>query len=602
MIGFYFINKEKKETGKKKDIQLSLLPYEDFKNLKEIKRNIVYLFTDPHAAIKQKGDYTLYSIGTLVYQDTCNEDALEIIGDMLVNGKAGDEWLQETHGQFCLIIHRKEEVLIITDKAGIFPLYICHENNVAQVTNIFPLICSRNPLTLNYQGIAEFLGLRGDAYCINETFFNEIKLLDMGMVYSFGQEKRKACNYYDICADLKYNKYDNVTAVSEKVKRCMMHNLSFLNSDHKRIYADITGGFDTQLNAVLLKENGTQFTSGLCGEQIEGEAAIARKIARVLQVPLREDIRIKTIDQFRETVNLHYTLFNGVPLLFHTSEIIYYFSELKNSYDIHINGFGGTEMLVQYYKPLTLLSPNLHIPSFLAYHFPYCDIFSNGKMTKKIYYKNLSKKVKKSLNILGTKKMKDAASALIFLLYSRFWHGAVMGVHNCLFPHYSPYFEADFIKMMFETAYTIKKSHDIQKIIISHTNRSSASIVTTHGYTAEIREKKPADILYMIKNTVKDAVRRILYRFGVIRSIKKVCRNIMLRFKPAVYIEDNDRLFWHEEVQKKISGTMLIFSIIDKKKYNNIVRKHLYKKQFCARIVYLDTLFKELQSQIKELQ
>lgn len=551
------------------------------------------IFEDDHLQMAQGNGYTIFNIGTLIYKNTWQSKALELIIRDLNNGKTIQDMISNTRGQFCLIVHTVTDVFVITDRLSSFPVYIFEDDNTIQISNLLLLLAKNNKVSINKQAFAEYLSFD---YCFGSTFFNEIKQLSMATIYQFGTD-RKTQIYDNLFSDIRFNRYTDLYEIADVTKETLADNLSFLSS-HDRIFVDITGGFDTRTVAAILRSMNIDFKAGICGEQILKESELAEKVAQALGVKFRSDIKITGRHLFNEILNEHFTINTGVPILYYASELINYYKQIKCDFDIHISGFGGTELTTQDLPKLNLLSSRINKKSLFRRLFSYNDIFIDGFLTKSQYYDNLTKKIDGLLQKGDSDLHNEVANFLHFSSVNRCFHGCLVGTHNMIMPFYSPFLESNYLKLMMETSYNLKGLHLIQRKILTELNPRVSSIMTSHGYSANIDFKRPNSAFERSKKYARDIVRRAIYQFGFSFKTMNLIKNIMGKVKPPVNLEEIQRSFWVAEVNKTWSDNMEIFELIDQDKLNSNLTKGRDVSKLKAKILYLNRIIKECRPKL----
>jgi len=196
VIGFYFTI-QKNSCG---DVELRSESFDSFTRINTLSKNSLYLFSDQDASKEHFNGYAFYVIGTLVYKKQWNRKALRLISGDLANGLTVEDIALNSKGQYCLIIHSPENVFIVTDKLGSFPIYKYEKNSSLQISNMLPLLAKRNNVTLAFQELAEFISLP-DPFCYSATLFKEIQYLRGGTIYQFCQKqtlKGSELVYYNV--------------------------------------------------------------------------------------------------------------------------------------------------------------------------------------------------------------------------------------------------------------------------------------------------------------------------------------------------------------------------------------------------------------------
>lgn len=582
MIGFYL----KIKPNANVDVKLISIPFESFTNLNFIEDQCLYIFENRNTQVVRSKDYTLYSIGTLVYKSTWRNKALEHIINDLEKGKTIQNIMSDTGGQFCLIVHTINHVIVITDKLASFPIFKYQENNTIQISNILMALVKHNKISVNYQAIAEYLCFD---YCFDHTFFNEIKLLDKGSLYQFGPEK-KIQEYHDYLANIQFNKYKRLDIISQKAKEIMIQNFSFLSQDDK-IFADITGGFDTRTIVTVLKYLNLDFAAGICGEQNLYEADIAAQVAEKLDVKFYSNIKITDKDFFDIIVDKHFKMTSGAPILYHSSELINYYEQISQNFDIHIAGFAGSQLWGNFLPRLGFFSSRLKHSSLFEKYFKFINIFNSNFVTEHSYYENIKTKITQLFNKIGSDRHDEVASFFTTSTFSKYYHGALLGTHNTIMPIYAPFLEANFAKIMIETSFDIKDNRNIQRTLITDLNKELSLLMTSHGYNANIGSERNMGK----KNVMQNIARGLVYDFDILLKLNSYLQH---KKKSTVRLSDIQRSFWIDEINEQWSENMAIFEIIDLHKFKKHLPFDSHASKLKAKIVYLNKIMQECKSQL----
>jgi hypothetical protein len=546
----------------------------------------LYIFKDNRRQIVQANGSTIFNIGTLIYNNAWRYKALELIMNDLNNGKTIQEIMPSTRGQFCLIVHTGRDVFVITDKLGSFPVYTFEDNDTIQISNILLLLAKNNDVSINHQAFAEYVSFD---FCFDSTFFNEVEHLKMATIYQFGSE-RKAQVYDDVFSNIHLNKHTNLHQIAGMAKETLAHNLSFLNS-HDRIFVDLTGGFDTRTIAAILRNMNTDFEAGACGEQVFRESELAERVAQALSVKFHFDIKITDMYLFKKILDRHFVISAGIPFLYHSSEIINYYENIRRGFDIHVVGFGGTELSAQTLPKLGL-SSRVSKKALFRKKYLYRDIFIDSFIAKAQYYENITKKIDRVLQIVRSDLYNEIGNLLSFSEWSRYYAGCAIGTHNVIIPAYSPFRESNYLKLMLETSYDLKEYHNIQRTILTELNPTVSSIMTTHGYSADTGSRSASGVFMRSKNGVKNLARQMIYQFGLF-GIMKFVEKMLRKIKPPINIEEVQRSFWVSEVNEAWSDDMEIFVLIDRNKLNKCLANERRPSELKAKILYLNRMINE---------
>jgi hypothetical protein len=256
-------------------------------------------------------------------------------------------------------------------------------------------------------------------------------------------------------------------------------------------------------------------------------------------------------------------------------------------------GFGGTELLTDEIRHLRLLSSSTDVRRLLERYFKYSDIYRDEVMTEDHYYNSLKEGIEELLARIGSDRFLDVATYLRFSTFSRYYHGTLMAAHNCILPCYSPYFEANFAKLMFETSYGLKHNHCIQRIILSELNPSVSLIMTSHGYSAHWDGDEDFNILRRAGRGLKHLSVRLIYQFRFLRKTKDSLHDQLSRIWRPTMMAEIDRRFWVRVVKDSYLDDMRIFDVIDRDKFKNTLNRRSDRKKLLAKVVYLNRLIEE---------
>jgi len=574
-------------------VKLRSVRFHSLGGLDNVEENCVHICEDDNAQKFQSNGYTLFNIGTLVYKSTWHKKALELISHDLNNSIDIKSIMTDTTGQFCLIVHSAQKVFVITDKLGSFPVYKFEDNNSIHISNIFLLLARHNKVSMNYQGVAEYLSFD---YCFDCTFFNEIVQLDRGAIYHC-DSTLKLQQYNDYLSGIVFNKYNNLSEISSLTEEILHTNLSFLTKKI-RIFADLTGGFDTRTNVTMLESMGLDFDTGICGEQRLHESNLGKAVAEILQVIYHSHIKITEKHVFINIANQHFKIGNGVPILYHSSELINYYEHIKKDFDIHITGFAGSQLFDQFIPRLSLLSSRLKPKSIFEKLLKFRNIMHSNLLSKTQYYDNLEKKIRKLFEDIGSDIHEEVATFFTLATFSKYYHGSLLGTHNIIMPVYSPFLEGNIAKLLIETSFKLKENRSIQRKLLTDLNEVVSLIMTTSGHNAHICSKFKKNPLHSPEKCVKNIIRRISYDFEPLLKLTRFIEGTINKVSPPVRMAEIDRCFWIDKVNEKWSDDMVVFEIVDRNKVSSSLRYDGYASKLQAKIIYLNRLIAESQARV----
>jgi hypothetical protein len=589
MIGFYLtVNK-----GTNPGAVLSLRLRECPTKLEVPGQEGLHVFDDDRLDIVQSNGFTAFNVGTIIYKNNGQKKALESIVRDLGTGRTVQEIMPDTQGQFCLVIYTPKSVFVITDKLGSFPVYKFEDDKTIQISNIFLTLAKLNSVTVNYQAFAEYLSFD---YCFDCTFFNEIEHLKRGSIYQFSPDLRIHV-YDDFPSGVVFDKYNKLDEIARLTKETLVGNLSFLDSDG-RIFADLTGGFDTRTIATMLKSMNIGFETGISGEQVLHESNIAKEVAEALRVKHHRGIKIAARELFRRIVNEHFEVSNGVPLLYHSSELINYYEYIKQNFDIHVTGFAGSQLFDQFLPRLSFFSPRLKHNALFEKTFKFKEIMREELLSEAAYYEKLTRKITAVLAEIGSDIHNEVACFFPVATFNRYYHGSIIGTHNVVLPSYCPYLESNIVKLMIATAFELKKDRTIQRALLTEVNPDVSKIMTSHGYSASLDSRETERAFVRAKHAAKNFGRQIIYELRFPAKIMRAVKNSIGKVKLPTHLELVHRSFWADEVEKIWSDDMEIFEVLDRAKFAKQLARDPYVPKLKAKAIYLNRILNECKPQV----
>jgi hypothetical protein len=592
MNGFYITINEADNTG---GLQLQRIAFQSFCGLRELARNTIYLFDGVRGAqILEAQGCTLCAVGVLVYQQAWGRDALGKIMAELARGRDPQDLARSLRGQFILLWHSPRETILINDAFAAVPVYELRKNHEVQLSNVLSLLPRFNRVTWDVQSVAEFLGVD---FCLEGTLFREVSRVGRAQVIQLNRVMQRA-SYGDPYSDLTFGKYRDVREVAELVIDALKENLSvFRHRD--RIFADLTGGFDTRTVAVFLKHLNIPFSTGICGEQVLGEASLAAEVAEVLRVPFHPDFRIRDPNVFRRTVETHFSVAATVPLLYHSTELIHYYEKIQECFGIHVTGLAGTEIFTLDHpiRKTNLLSPKADVRGIVERGFKYFDVLPDDVMTREKYYDGMEAKVGALLGGFPSNRFYDVVTYLALTTYISAHHCTLQGVHDCFIPLYTPFLERNMVRLLIQCAGPLKHEHQIQRTLISRLNREVSLIRTSHGYTAQSGFEPMRDLTFRARRRLREVARQASYHNEFSRRLlRRVGEGIGSRSAWARYgvreLADLDRRFWIEEVRSMDTANMEIMGMLDGAKLRQLWTDPRDCNALLAKVVYLERLTK----------
>jgi hypothetical protein len=584
------------------DVSLYKKYFDEQKKVQANETSINFFYNGNDASMINDGEDSFFIIGVFVYKNEWGNTALKLFYDDLKKGENLSTLLSKTHGQFCLILNYQKKLYIVTDKAGGIPVYCYKKDDSIDISNIFLPLAKNNKVSLNYHWLAQYLSQGNKSNIANviyleKTVVNEIDLLDTGSIYSFNGSCSKE-KYYDIESDIELGKYTDSASVISTTKKILSDNTSFLDNERK-IFCDITGGFDTRTNlAMILKKRSDIDT----GNQIPTEYSYESNTGKFSDLKLSNEI-VKKFNlhfyRFDETkfeperekyYDVAYDLFSLEEKGWTYPRRLAYYNYIGNTIKdrILVTGLYGTCTLTDLVYPENLTGDTNNIDEFLHQYYSYTDLLDSQFYTKEKYFDNLKIAFDSIFSKIGSHTLSDAGTYIFYLTFFRQKFSRYHGNTNTILPTYSPYIEADFIKFMFQVSARLKRNYVIQRTIISDLNPELGEIDTTHGYPAtkitiknfyrfiRILYKKEANFNYI------GPIDRLISKFVgyIINLVKrnKWSRNIALNIYSRIHKNEKYQEFELSEYKKSIAtiennmDNMPIFKIIDRKKFKDYTK------------------------------
>ena len=142
MQSFYLSNSQLEEKSLS-ILNKQLIRQEPLK-LKDYLLNFFY--SEGKQAIYKKEQFFISNLGVFIYKNHYNNYALKLFMDDLLSGKKLEDLLlsESTKGQFCLILYYKNEIKIITDRLGYFPVYVFQKGPNISLSNSMLLLAKNN--------------------------------------------------------------------------------------------------------------------------------------------------------------------------------------------------------------------------------------------------------------------------------------------------------------------------------------------------------------------------------------------------------------------------------------------------------------------------
>ena len=590
MQGFYLTDNDDNIQNSKNIFEKKGLTCDTILNTSNF--HVRFFYKNGEDYLYKEGNDFIANIGIFIYKNRINLEALKLFLNDLRNGSDLVELANATKGFYCLFLFFDNRFYMITDKNGIYPIYIYKTDKIFEISSSFLALAKLNNVTLHKQGIAEYLCT---GVTFHKTIVTEINLLDAGTVYEIRGNGLHKNRYYRGLENISFNKYRNLKETSKIIKNILFSNLKFVQSLNN-VGMNLTGGFDTRLLASILLNQNIDFECEVIDSGSSNDVAIAQEIASKNNLKLQ----IRTDHEIYEknlTYERRYYLFDGVQ----DSYLRTRFSPNK-TYGIFIGGSAGGEEFGPYKYSFEHLNRKFNAKEFILEQFPYSSLIRRDFYSEEQYVENLTKFINQKIAAFNNDNARDIRDYL-GVLYLMIYCGFITSVENILTKEYFPYLEANFIKTMLEVSPKLKFSFKLQRKIMKEVDPKLAAINSTHGYP-------PAPI------TISN-----FYRFGKLYQItilailagliKGVSETIYNRIK-NIYRVINNKILFHKNEQeplwvkiikkdysnylKKYNDSLKIFSIIDRERFEELLSTNpTLPCQYSSQIGLVVTLARTLE-------
>ena len=451
-----------------------------------------FFFTKDLKSFYKINDNFIANLGTFIYKNKFNEDALRLfLNDLLIENDLKKLLLSDNcRGQFCLILKYNNEIKIISDRLGYYPMYIYKKNDTIGISNSMLLLAKNNKTSINNIGVAQYLSenYKHVTYaCCDQNIFNEIKYLPAGTIISLKSNKIFENQYFNIKEHLEIGKFINFNQIVDSAEKILSENLSFLKNYEGKIHSDITGGVDTRVIIGLLSKLGIKFKVGVQAIKEYKDFSNYGKFSELNIVDKIISYKKLNFDIYTdEKYNKNSKLIDEITFL-HSHKQTYnrrtgYFNDVKDSKaKILISGLSGTELLrLSYYKYFKNNS-DLNYKSFFEEYVELVDIMHEKLMTKEKYYDHLKDFYEKNLSEVKYKEARDLSSYIDYFAFYRTHFCRYLSLANSFLPFYTPYGDYKFALFMYQVTWDQKKKFKIQRTILSKNDEKLASFYSTRG-------------------------------------------------------------------------------------------------------------------------
>jgi hypothetical protein len=281
----------------------------------------------------------LIGAGSLIYGDVSSDGNLNsLLRDFLQNGESV---LSECDGVFSAVIYNglTKAISVITDPFGYFSVFYGIKGGLAFVATSALAVVEMTQSEPDETGVNCFL-LTGKVLG-DTTLWQDVKRMRAARVYKFVGGGVRESVYWEPAVDEKITKLsfsDSVESSMEVCKRAFKRNLS----NEKKVWADLTGGFDTRLMAMILDHSGIPFKANCVGPHGHPDVKIAHVIAEKMgwefeHFDLPESWPQECHENFPEALGRGDAHIN----LFLLTKTLWVHKQEQKQYKTLLSGFGG---------------------------------------------------------------------------------------------------------------------------------------------------------------------------------------------------------------------------------------------------------------------
>jgi asparagine synthetase B (glutamine-hydrolysing) len=230
-------------------------------------------------------------------------------------------------------------ISVITDPFGYFSVFYGCKDGFAFVATSALAVAEMTRSKPDETGVNCFL-LTGKVFG-NTTLWRAVKRMKAARIYKFGEGEAEESEYWEPAVDKNITELslsDSMESLMEVCKRVFKRNLS----NEKKVWADLTGGFDTRLMAMILDHTGIPFKANCVGPPGYPDVRIAHKIAENMgwefeHFDLPESWPQESHEYFPEALGRGDAHIN----LFLLAKTLWIHRQEHKQYKTLLNGFGG---------------------------------------------------------------------------------------------------------------------------------------------------------------------------------------------------------------------------------------------------------------------
>lgn len=247
-------------------------------------------------------------------------------------------------GSFVLIIYSNKEIILISDRLNVLPLYYFKDKNILVISSSIKFISKLNYVPKILDEVSLVQQLIFDYLLDDYTLYKNIKRIKSGSIYIFDQSKIKIERYWEV--ESLYNekllsKSDSLELLSNQ----LFDNVQLYTSDSKKVLVSLTGGFDGRTNLAMLRKNKDDFLCYSYGMRGSQQISIPQEIAIKLEIPYKPIYCDEKFEKVYIDMGLMVTEFSNGTAPFTQAVLPYAYKILRNFSNIALTGLFGSEVL-----------------------------------------------------------------------------------------------------------------------------------------------------------------------------------------------------------------------------------------------------------------
>jgi asparagine synthase (glutamine-hydrolysing) len=222
----------------------------------------------------------VYFAGYTYYNHSyfCHENIVKFI-DETIDSRLED-LIPDLIGEFVLIIQSDQELFAAVDRKRSIPLYYYDRNGQWVLTD---KVSGSHKGDYNQTAVTEFLitGFTTN----NKTLYHDVKQIEAGCYITIHKSNMENSRYYSFYHQPVEANLESLSNELEQIFRDVFRDLSE-RTKGKTIVLPLSGGYDSRIIALLLKEFGNEnILAFTYGKRHNKEASVSENIAKNLGIP-----------------------------------------------------------------------------------------------------------------------------------------------------------------------------------------------------------------------------------------------------------------------------------------------------------------------------